>query len=293
MNLLITNISNYALHLLNHHSSGIVHSVYQKTINLAIGHTLLTLQTKDTPLSPLSLITNLSVKNFNSLKISTGQTFKVNSKTCSIDILLSSGEKYSFCFLNVECTNLYLNVSLLSTQTEHLLEQIKTVLIDSDTNGFSLIFINEKQIDLSPDSFILSYAKEKIRKSYLYYMEESFYKSARELSDLIGVGIGLTPSGDDFLCGVLAGLILINTEQDPFATYLKKLIGENLNRTNDISAAFLSCALKGQFSQAVCSLPLLSSSSEIYKSFGKIGHSSGMDTLCGILYVLLLYKNIK
>ncbi|MCD7993626.1 MAG: DUF2877 domain-containing protein, partial [Clostridia bacterium] len=99
-------------------------------------------------------------------------------------------------------------------------------------------------------------------------------------------GIGLTPSGDDFLCGVLAGLILRGKENHPFALSLRREITSRRFDTNDISRAFLDCSVQCHFSPAVNSLADLPSSEGILKVFSAIGHSSGIDTLCGVAYGL-------
>lgn len=112
--------------------------------------------------------------------------------------------------------------------------------------------------------------------------------AAHNLSSLIGLGIGLTPSGDDFLCGVLAGFILRGMDCHPFAAAVREQLQQKLENTNDISRIFLHCALQGQFSEAVCSLTKATSPAKLSAAFHAIGHSSGMDTLCGILYVLKL-----
>ena len=96
-----------------------------------------------------------------------------------------------------------------------------------------------------------------------------------------------------------------------FAKSLHKTIAEHLNDTVDVSAAFLHCALKGQFSLAVNHLlvntgcespqdtsyvkcnpqitPGIANIPAITENFLAIGHSSGTDTLCGILYALELF----
>ena len=71
MQIMITDLSLYAKTILEQHSSWTVHSVYRnsswtvhsvyrKTINLQSGDLLLALQTAGSPLSPISLITDLS-----------------------------------------------------------------------------------------------------------------------------------------------------------------------------------------------------------------------------------------
>ena len=56
--------------------------------------------------------------------------------------------------------------------------------------------------------------------------------------------------------------------------------------TNDISRAFLDCSVQHHFSLAVNSLTDLPSADRILNVFSAIGHSSGIDTLCGVAYGL-------
>ena len=114
-----------------------------------------------------------------------------------------------------------------------------------------------------------------------------YHEAASGLSRLLGLGCGLTPSGDDFLCGVLAGCLLSGNPEHPFIKHLKDMVKKKLTDTIDISAAFLSCALEAQFSLPVVSLYGLPTSDEILTSFLAVGHSSGIDTLCGILWSLV------
>ena len=132
-------------------------------------------------------------------------------------------------------------------------------------------------------------AKKSLTDCRLFLQKQETKTAAAALVRLTGLGIGLTPSGDDFLCGALAGLILMDTWETAFAVSLRRAVHTHLHDTNDISRAFLACALELQFSLPVVSLGKPSgavTSREILASFSKIGHSSGIDTLCGIYYAL-------
>ena len=76
----ITDTSDYLKELLSGETSGEVHSVYRKTINLSINGTLAALQAKGSPISPISLITTLTSEEMESLEISAGDfvTLKEN-----------------------------------------------------------------------------------------------------------------------------------------------------------------------------------------------------------------------
>lgn len=58
------------------------------------------------------------------------------------------------------------------------------------------------------NSLILAAAGNRILQCSECLEQHLYGDAAKHLAGLIGLGIGLTPSGDDFLCGVLAGLIL-------------------------------------------------------------------------------------
>lgn len=71
----------------------------------------------------------------------------------------------------------------------------------------------------------------------LLLKEGQYEKAASTLAGLLGLGI--VPSGDDFLCGVLAGLLLRNQGSHPFTLELGCQIRARLANTNEISRAFL------------------------------------------------------
>lgn len=278
----ITDASAFAHTILQHGASGTVHSVYRKTINLTAGGQLLALQAAGSPLSPLSLILDLTGEQMQELPVSAGQPVTVEGTqlvihTTDAPVKVSFGDAIQY--------NPVLNGTLTSAERAMLSQSIRTVLSESERSGFSLIILRDPSIS---DNLILSAAERYLREAWERYQTEHHEQSAAALCRVIGLGIGLTPSGDDFLCGVLAGLRLLGREQAAFSQSLCDQARGQLGRTNDISAAFLSCALRGQFSQAVCSLPSVPSAEQLMQSFSAIGHSSGMDTLCGILYALSL-----
>ena len=109
---------------------------------------------------------------------------------------------------------------------------------------------------------------------------------------LVGLGPGLTPSGDDFWCGVMIALRAMGC-----LDILKKVSGDVLKqaeyRTNKISRAHLECAAEGQGAQAlheaISAMGVADEarlSSALYE-LDKIGHSSGWDSLTGVVRVMV------
>jgi len=114
---------------------------------------------------------------------------------------------------------------------------------------------------------------------------------------LIGLGPGLTPSGDDFLVGCLRGLWLIRRHAPVAGQTLDRLrdgLLPNLDaRTTRVGAKFIRYALEGAFAEVLdqAALALLSPShpqvlqSAVSHLLAQ-GETSGTDTMLGLLMCL-------
>jgi hypothetical protein len=117
--------------------------------------------------------------------------------------------------------------------------------------------------------------------------------SDSSIKSLIGLGPGLTPSGDDLLVGYMAGLWCTMTgrrERARFISSLGKTISHLSEKTNEISRTYLFHAVRGQVSSRLANLAEAISRGEDHKHLlelaeaaMKIGHTSGMDTVTGLL----------
>jgi hypothetical protein len=124
--------------------------------------------------------------------------------------------------------------------------------------------------------------------------------AAESCNKLIGLGTGLTPSGDDLIVGYLAGLwsaVRDRKEHSNFLNALEKTLRSAAGQTNEISQAYLVQAASGQVSSGLTRLieaiaygwesdRLLEAAIRVMR----IGHSSGMDTVTGLLVGLDLWK---
>lgn len=279
---LISQTSSYTKDFCHSVNVGKIHSVYHKTINILADSQILALQTKKSPLSPISLITKLNTDDFNALGISVGDEVLFEKEKIIVN---AQSDTYLFSYCDAETIDLDLTKTDLK-DTSRLSSSIQTVLNYCQCGGFSELFKDQEDISTSNHFLILNATKTRLSECSEFLQNKDFQGAADCFTRLIGLGIGLTPSGDDFLCGILAGLILAKKDTCQFADILKHNININLKNTNEISAAFLDCAAKGQFSLAVNSLKENPSPAQIYDSFREIGHSSGMDTLCGVLFAL-------
>jgi hypothetical protein len=121
------------------------------------------------------------------------------------------------------------------------------------------------------------------------------------LSMLIGLGTGLTPSGDDLLVGYLTGLwctLRKKTDRRRFATKLGRTIIDLSQGTNDISRTYLYHAAQGQVTNHLVTLAQAISQGEASKRLLDIaetamqaGHTSGMDSVTGLLLGLMAWSH--
>ncbi len=112
-----------------------------------------------------------------------------------------------------------------------------------------------------------------------------------EAAMLIGLGPGLTPSGDDYLGGLLVALHAL--ERRPQAQALWRWLEPRLTRTSAISAAHLAAAAAGEGHEALhaCLEALASRSADWPRTLDQVasvGHVSGWDALAGIAAVAKL-----
>lgn len=104
-------------------------------------------------------------------------------------------------------------------------------------------------------------------------------------SELCGRGEGLTPAGDDFLCGVLLALHASGAREIAAAFDVDKLRG----RTNDISLMYIRCARDGLAPRSLQGLLFATSRAlmtRYFKQVSQFGASSGVDICAGIFFAL-------
>lgn len=118
---------------------------------------------------------------------------------------------------------------------------------------------------------------------------------------LIGLGSGLTPSGDDLLVGYLTGLwctVKGKSDRRQFIDSLGQTILQLSSQTNDISRTYLYHAAQGQVSGRLADLAEVISRgenperlSEIAGAAMSVGHTSGMDAVTGLLIGLAAWMS--
>ncbi|HEX5840022.1 MAG TPA: DUF2877 domain-containing protein [Anaerolineales bacterium] len=121
--------------------------------------------------------------------------------------------------------------------------------------------------------------------------------SIQAAETMIGLGPGVTPSGDDILIGFLAGLWSLSGEHPKRHSFIRSF-GEGVlqiaQRTNEISRTYLVHAARGQFSSALSALvENIGTGGDVEQAAQdamRVGHSSGMDTVTGLLAGLAVWN---
>ena len=122
----------------------------------------------------------------------------------------------------------------------------------------------------------------------LAWVQSSIVEITNATHQLIGLGIGLTPSGDDYLVGLL--LVLNHSAAaDSFKlSAIKKSILDNIKTTTNVSQAYLQAALERRYSEPLRDLLVtITGQADTFESALQTvlahGATSGQDTCTGMI----------
>ena len=129
-------------------------------------------------------------------------------------------------------------------------------------------------------------------------LEHDFFQIVEYAGELIGLGEGLTPSGDDFVGGLLFCLMTLRHIYTPFhdvgVSDLTPFLERTKPRTNVISFTMLKDHAAGhgsetlhKFINALLTGQCLESTYQLGMELTQIGHSTGWDLLAGVLTGML------
>ncbi len=123
--------------------------------------------------------------------------------------------------------------------------------------------------------------------------------ASEQLQRLLGLGPGLTPSGDDFIVGCLAGLA-VSTRNAParrqFLAEVARILEHDLGATTPISRQHLSDACRLEFAQPLAELAIAigCGARDVRTKVSaalRIGACSGADGVAGLLFALQAWQS--
>lgn len=275
--------------LLSEKGSGHVHSIFSNGFNISMKDSLVFIGNKKNGLLPFGIHIQEDIGKIVTL-VNNREPVRWNNETSSLEF-----SKLTICL--DEGKSFHNRMSFLKSNSDlqfgfdRLLSLLTSIPqptgLDIDIKNFLYRFnIGQKQWT-ETEKYLIRLIDVSM-SSDLYFIEKT-------LRYLIGRGKGLTPSGDDLLVGFLAFDSIANIISSHFYNQLSDLL-ENGLLTTDVSREYLRYALRHEFSSTVTDVVnALSSGSdhfkEVFESLLKVGHSSGLDTLFGILIGMLAFKS--
>ena len=283
----ITGFSDFAASVLSGEEAGTVHSVYRNTVNLSFGRRIISLQPAESTVSPLSLLTDCT--DLSALRIRRGDPAGVSRHVLHIAgrFVFSFGpQTVLFSTRPAENRRLSADGCLLTGITiSGVLQRL------APPQSISRAVLSPG--DLPPSIPYLAEERSVLEEAEAALSRGDSPGAAAALRGLIGLGPGLTPSGDDFLTGVLLAFELLPPgECLQLSKELRRVISGSADMTTDLSAQFLRCACERHYSLPFLALQEAAACedavriTEDCRKIAAIGHSSGCDTLAGILWIL-------
>jgi len=251
-----------------------IHSIFQHAINL-IDHSdwIITILPDNYSAGPQTVIlTQDGFAEFKSLG------FKVMD-TCNLRNLIDTENA-------ITITGRTINESILKdiTRIHRNIDYFESILSQrGNKNGL-----------LGQNSIYSKYAAPIMTEIESSFSQGKYEKAADNILKLTGLGPGLTPSGDDFILGILAVFKFCLVPQDIICTLTRKIINDAKTRTNIISYNMLRQGAMGGFPEWVEDMAfsiICENPEDIDIAFSKIlkiGSSSGSDISAGMLFGLKL-----
>jgi len=260
--------SNFLPHILNKPLFGKVHSVFQSSFNIQFDNHLIHFGCLGMPLSAFGI--NIR---------------RLHLKQLLQDIKIGDLVEYKEGFILFHSFGSIVHVNLNEFFEMDL--RIKRVKITQERFQKNDIFKTIEGINFDTESGVIQSDTE---RKYIQSLVEKGYDDQSLVVDFIehflGRGIGLTPSGDDFLSGIL---MVESTFLD--STVFKETIKNRLKDgvTTPVSINYLNCLVRGYVSENFNHLlknifkEIESVKAQrILKNIFEYGHTSGIDTLFGI-----------
>jgi hypothetical protein len=277
--------------LLSKKRSGLVHSIFNNGFNIKMDDSLVFIGNKKSGLLPFGIHLQEDMRFVVPL-VKACEPVRWNERTSTLEfpnltISLMKGENFRNEVLGPKSKrDFQIGFDRLTT----LLPAIEQPTgLDIDITGFLKRFQEEDQIENPESEKYLFRLMNAAMSNDTYFIEQT-------LRYFLGRGKGLTPSGDDLLVGFLAFDSAVHFTSPLFYKTLSDLL-ENEPITTDVGKEYLKYALKHEFSSSVTDVVNLLGTGNVnvfYEAFVRlleVGHTSGLDTLLGILTGMLAFNN--
>ncbi|CAM5223219.1 hypothetical protein UACE39S_06416 [Ureibacillus acetophenoni] len=277
--------------LLSKNSSGFVHSRFANGFNIKMEDSLIFIGTDKNGHLPFGIHLPKELTTFAVSSVNNGDLVQWNEQTKSIELPKLT--------ISLDKAIPFNNQIIPSSQiSEDCIEEYINLLINIE---------NRTGLNLSIRDFIHQYYAERKQtwdensvEFYVQLLIEAALSNDELLLDrsfryFLGRGNGLTPSGDDMIVGLLSFNAVSNFLPNRFSEKISELIeGESI--TTDVAREYLRYALRIEFSSTITDVVNAFATAdtkkllEAFPNLLGVGHSSGLDTLFGILIGIFIYK---
>lgn len=278
---------------------GIIHSIFQRVINITVSENrLISIVGQEVGQGPLNILLNIPIKlNLTTIGV------KIGDIVTRIGGLIIIGEnliKISISDVKLWKPNIdyqdnlqplesiLSNIDVLKdvTLTSGPLNGLGELIFFSQIDGFNV----SKTTKLGPVAFFASPYIVSLLKAIKSRCSQDIIKSTK---NIVGLGPGLTPAGDDMLIGLMISMFYIsaNFKETKYDVNQinKDIVSSISGRTTILSEEFIHEASIGNSNEAVVTLIenlLISGPKELKISAKRIldlGATSGSDTVFGII----------
>ena len=253
-----------------------VHSRFRRTINFYNNSVLISVVSEDIGRGPFNII----VRGLDLRKIQSLSVLKNIVTINNISLIMHEALKYT--------SKLYLQSVNNAILTDNLSYLESTLVKLSPEKSLCFLLDEKREVHFKP-----GFEKELVKrmKFGVSLILKGTMESLNEgITRIKGCGFGLTPSGDDFIAGLLSGFYLKQEISGKDLSEIRKKIYETAKGDNLISNTFLYLAKNGlfieRFKNFIHSL-LYEGHEEIFTHIQKIlnvGETSGADMLVGFMF---------
>ena len=283
---------------------GRVHSVFRNAINISTpDNTLVSVVRRDVGSGPINILTNLPAN----IDL-TQADVEVNHPVTRIDSFLDIGR--GRIIISIENARKYLSPKesydkiLPIHKIRDNIHGLKIVAIRhgrSQGLGQLIPLMQTGRLQEPNGRNINQFARTASRSisSLLEAVKKrNLLMAVESANNLVGLGVGLTPSGDDVLAGLMASLIIVARnlayDADFVQRFNREIIARVSGRTTLLSQEYLTHAARGDINEHVAVLveKVLTGKPKDVEITGKrvlaVGETSGTDAVLGILLGLQL-----
>ena len=274
---------------------GSVHSVFPRAANLLLGGRLLTLHARETPCAPNGLVLALRANQKPLAGLQPGMVWLVERGVIVIPVAnlrldLQQSQPWNprpqLASGGCPPKRLQENLALLEAY-------LAAHTAPDGLAGLARLHPETPAEKANAGSLLLQTAWSATQKLLDGIVQQRIALARQGINELIGLGPGLTPSGDDVLTGLIASLLVLGESVGQPVTFYQRLSAEVLaiaySRTNKLSITWIEYAGRGEVAEHLGRLfaaLIQADTSILEKAAQKVlstGATSGGDILTGII----------